>query len=173
MKFLPKILEYKLPKNGLKVLDVGYGEGRDAIKLAEFGCLVDAVDPKGAKIDNPNIKLFNVPVENFDLPENKYDLVIAQNVLFFTESPIQTAKKLLDSCKKGGMLCITLLGTEDAWCGKEKVFCVEKKEIQEFKNKLIGDGNEIIFEQEELGLGATMAGDTKKWHIFSLMVKRG
>lgn len=171
MRFLSKIIEYKLPKAGLRVLDVGYGKGLEALKLAELGCIVDAVDPKGDKIENPNIKIFNNTIEEFDLSQ-QYGLVIAQNVLFFIESPLEMAQKLLGVITKDGVLCISFLGEKDAWCGKENIFCITEKDINELKSKIISDGNEVIFFQEELGLGSTMAGPLKNWHVYSLIVRK-
>jgi 2-polyprenyl-3-methyl-5-hydroxy-6-metoxy-1,4-benzoquinol methylase len=80
--------------SGLKVLDLGAGEGKNAFHLATRGVNVTAVEISSKAIANgmrqwgPSSKLGWVfaDVLTFDFPENEYDVVIAYGLLHCLKS---------------------------------------------------------------------------------------
>lgn len=94
-----------LPKSA-KVIDLGCGEGRNALFLAKHGCEVTAVDhsetaiekvKKGADALGVNIKTMVCDLNEFE-PSEKYDLVLAHGVLHFLE--VENWRKLLLKLKE-------------------------------------------------------------------------
>lgn len=97
---------------GKTVIDVGCGEGRNSIYLAELGHNVDAFDlseagvNKAKKIaDNKNISL-NLWVQDLaDFKFNKeYDIIISQGVLHLPEKEVRDdfIKRAMQNTKIGG-----------------------------------------------------------------------
>jgi tellurite methyltransferase len=74
---------------GLRVLDVGCGEGKNARHLAGLGATVEAFDTSELALANarkawresPNLRFFVGDVRDLDLKPSTYDLVIAYGVL--------------------------------------------------------------------------------------------
>jgi 2-polyprenyl-3-methyl-5-hydroxy-6-metoxy-1,4-benzoquinol methylase len=71
-------------------LDLGAGEGADAIRLAKLGYHVDAVEmstvacekiERFARSEGVRVKVRNEPVETADLTEADYDLVLMNGSL--------------------------------------------------------------------------------------------
>jgi tellurite methyltransferase len=75
--------------NGLRVLDVGCGEGKNAAFLASRGAKIDAVDISLRAIQNGmrhwpkdiRIRWAVGDVRSLELPQDKYDIVIAYGFL--------------------------------------------------------------------------------------------
>lgn len=171
MNLLPKIIEYKIPGNSIEVLEVGYGEGREATRLAELGCLVDAVDPQGIKSENDKVTIFPLKIEEFNITK-KYNLILAQNVFYFIPSPLERIAELWSYVERGGFFAFTLLGEKDEWVGSQNIFSTTKEDIQTLLQKIESTGGEVYFENEEYGLGNTKSGNMKKWHIYSYIIKK-
>ena len=71
---------FSLAKTG-KALDIGAGNGRNSIFLAEQGFLVDAVDISDIGLSkfagrHPNIHAICVDLDTFEIPKNRYDLIV-------------------------------------------------------------------------------------------------
>ena len=81
----------KLLTGADRVLDLGFGQGEDALALAERGYLVDAVDknPQFSESKaNSRIKVHKEDIRNFSIEPGGYDIIIAKNslsFLFFTK----------------------------------------------------------------------------------------
>ncbi len=121
-----EFLDYveKLDLNGCRALDLGCGEGRYSVYLAERGCNVTAVDlseigiRKTRKIIRQKgfeIQAIVEDVEKFVLPGGYYDLIVAVTILDHLENPgrekvIQGIKTAL---KYGGIAFVYVLTTAD------------------------------------------------------------
>lgn len=120
----PILIHYQklIPKG--KVLDLGIGEGRNALAMAERGFEVDGFDISETAIqrcqkqaEEANLKL-NVKIadiSNIDIQENSYSLIIAAMVFQFLNKPdidaiIEKAKKGL---QKGGTFYMSAFSTEN------------------------------------------------------------
>jgi tellurite methyltransferase len=74
---------------GLKVLDAGCGEGKNAVFLASKGAMVDAIDISSRAIQNGlrywpkdlRIRWAVGDVRSLDLPQDHYDIVVAYGFL--------------------------------------------------------------------------------------------
>jgi tellurite methyltransferase len=74
---------------GMKVLDIGCGEGKNAAYLASHGATVDAVDVSGAAIQNgktiwgnmASIKWHQAPAQEWSAEPRQYDIIVAYGLL--------------------------------------------------------------------------------------------
>lgn len=85
------IMKLKPPIKPLKVLDIGCGEGKDAVFLARNGYIVSALDAtdkgieKGKKLAEKCgvlVDFFKANIEDFRLKEN-YDIILCSGVMHF------------------------------------------------------------------------------------------
>lgn len=121
-RYLAMFLD-KAPKG--KALDVGCGEGRHTLFLAQNGYTVDAVDSSKKAIEKlqqlaeeysvcPRISLKVADIKTIDFPQ-KYDLAVVSYVFpFLKRSDIVTVlKKVKDSLKSGGCIYVSAVTTND------------------------------------------------------------
>lgn len=101
-----KTLSLLPPKKPLKVLDLGCGEGQDAIFFARNGYEVTAFDLSPVGIDkavsrakslNLNIQFFVADVSEFQ-PKETYDIVFSSGVLQYV--PPEKRRELINTFKK-------------------------------------------------------------------------
>lgn len=93
-------------KPGYKVIDLGCGEGRNALFLAQHGCEVTAVDISPSGIEKVNIAAKALGVEirtivcdlNDYVVDDKYDVVLAHTSLHFLSR--KSWRKLLSDLKE-------------------------------------------------------------------------
>ena len=52
---------------------------------------------------------------------------------------------------------------------EKNITCLTKEEIEKF---LSDNKVEIVFKSEEEGIGQTMTGKTKYWHIYRYIIKK-
>jgi len=122
-KYLATFLE-KAPKG--RALDVGCGEGRHSLYLAQNGYTVDAVDLSETAIEKVklNAQTYNVEesilptagdVRTMVIPDETYDLVVMSFVFpFLKRSDIEIILKKVKQClKPGGCIYISALTTDD------------------------------------------------------------
>lgn len=105
-----------LLSQGAKVLDLGCGEGRNALFLAKHGCTVTAVDHSEsgiakmmAKGKGLSLKGFVGKIEEFPL-EDEYDLVMGHGVLYYLERDVwqELLHRIKESTRAGGFNIFTL-----------------------------------------------------------------
>ena len=106
------ILEMLPHWNGLKVLEIGCGEGRLAAMLSFAGAVhVDAVDysEEAIKIAKNRIQLDNVSYRCTDYREikEKYDVVVLQGVLEHLDEPFNELDYMLKTLVRDDGLLIT------------------------------------------------------------------
>lgn len=101
------------------VLDLGAGEGQQALFAAQQGAHVDAVDTKSIPsncVGNPNIHWVQSYIHEFALPKNTYNLVIMRNVLHFLKREYVTkifSQQVVQSLKSGGCLFLATFEQRD------------------------------------------------------------
>ncbi len=107
---------------GKNALDIGAGNGRNSLFLAEHGFSVDAVDisEEGLKQfagKRPEIRPICADLDTFDIPAKRYDLIV--NVKFLNRRIFPYIKEGL---KKSGILIFeTLVETEHT--GENESIC--------------------------------------------------
>ena len=108
-----------------KVLDLGMGEGRNALFLAEKGFNVEGVDLSEtaikrclqlAKERNLNIKAHVGDLRDFRIQANRYSLIIAAGAAlnFLKKNEIEMiVDKMRNGVVKGGFIYISVVSTSD------------------------------------------------------------
>ena len=146
---------------GLKVLDVGAGEGKNAAAFASAGALVDAIECSSAAIRN-GLSLFPNPLINWihgdavrqDYPADFYDVVICYGLVHCLKNE-QTARSLLNalknSLKPGGTIFVVAFndGSQDlsAHPGFEPLLLSHDWFLEQFSDWQIDSvSNSILFE---------------------------
>ena len=111
-----------IPKGA--VLDLGMGEGRNALFFAKMGYDVEGIDIsqtaierciKGAKNANLKVKTEVGDLRKLDIPQGRYSLIIATWVLnFFKKTEIERIiRKIKNGLKKDGFVYIGVFSIDD------------------------------------------------------------
>jgi SAM-dependent methyltransferase len=107
------------------VFDLGIGEGRNAIFLAEKGFDIEGIDISKTAVErclqlakerNVNIKAYAGDMRDFKVPEEKYSLIVAAgaSLNFLKKSEIkEIVVRMRKSVKKGGFVYISVVSTEE------------------------------------------------------------
>jgi len=114
----------KIDIAGHKALDLGCGEGRYSLYLAEKRCSVTAIDRSSAGISklkkkaDKNKLLIHAEVsdiENFVLKENEYDIIVMATVLDHLSERLreQTIKGINHALKPNGIAYLNVFTIED------------------------------------------------------------
>lgn len=101
-----EIMKRRPPERLYRVLDIGCGEGKDAVFLARSGYAVTAFDAAKAGVEKARqlAELHNVPVDFFQadvltyVPEGMYDIVFCSGVLHYL--PPEQREKVLGRLKE-------------------------------------------------------------------------
>lgn len=116
LEFHAKLIDIAKNKNLGRVLDIGAGEGSDAIRLAMMGYEVDAIDLSSVATDKINkfikekkvkMNLFNEDILNFKISE-KYDIIICNGLLHYVEDKQKILQKITDATAENGYNMISL-----------------------------------------------------------------
>ena len=101
-----EIMKLRPPVKPLKVLDIGCGEGKDAVFLARNGYLVTAFDLSEAGIEkgkrlaekcNTDVDFFKADITDFRVIES-YDIIFSSGVFHFIKPEIR--KEITENLKK-------------------------------------------------------------------------
>lgn len=170
-----KLKQEKLIEPGDKVLDLGGGNGKFIEPFVDFGCVVTLIDKdrdvlykteEFFKLKNTNIEIIHESLENFEF-KNKYKGITISNVLPFIQDKEKVAEiieKSFENLDDGGFLFFTLFGEQDEWqkLHKDMSFWSKNDALNIMKKK-------PYYFSEDIGLGGTMSGELKDWHIFSFL----
>ena len=104
---------------GSKVLDVGCGQGTQALKLAAAGCHVTGIDPSEelisrfaaeAQAANADVELIDGTIE--ELPQllgaRRFDLVCAHGLMMYLDDHAQAIAMLSTFVDRGGLMSFTV-----------------------------------------------------------------
>ncbi len=138
-KFDPELRRYINLLEGKDVLDLGIGQGRNAIPLAELGFNVTGVDysEKCLEICKKNcskLNLFHSDIRTFNIEKNKYDLITSRFVLHFfhKDDCFQIINNIKEGLKPNGLVYIYVFSTEDP----KFVKCTNSSEFENLKNNI-------------------------------------
>ena len=172
IKTIKNILWDKVIIEG-EMLDLGAGNGADAIVAVEAGFKVTAVDRNLIPETTENMSVYKVvsPIETFTIEKDRYDFIYADNSLPFlkktdVEKILQDASGKL---KKGGILYFSLFGVNDEWASDENMNFWTREEITDLVSTL---GLALYKKVEEEGYVPKMNGETKYAHIFRFTLKK-
>lgn len=110
--------------NGKTALDIGCGEGRYSIFLAERGCRVISVDASAVAIQklsniankrNLNISPVQSYLENYKFKENTFDIVVAATILDHLDDTLRQEVRagIIASLKVSGIVYASAFTTSD------------------------------------------------------------
>lgn len=153
-----KLEELNLKYKNLKVLDLGCGEGKNAIYLAKKGCYVDAFEISEFAISNAKKKIdkslkINIQqcdVLNLNLAPNSYNVIISYGLFHCFESKAQVnilINNCLNSLKREGYLILCAFNSREqdlsAHPGFKPLLIDHQDYLKYFNN------HNIIFETDE------------------------
>lgn len=158
-------------------VDLGCGDGRDAIEMLRRGWAVIAIDsephaierlkarpdlPQGAKLDARCGKF-----EDLDWP----DVALANSSFALPLCPPQRFPALWDKLTRllvpGGRFCGQLYGERDSWAGKSTMTFFDEAGVR----RLLEPYEIELFETEETD-AVTPRGEPKHWHIFHVVARK-
>jgi SAM-dependent methyltransferase len=114
------ILKLTGPVAGMRVLEVGCGDGLLAVELERRGALVVGIDASqsmlaGARHRDAELMLCQALAEQLPFADASYDLVVAVTILCFVEDADRTFRELSRVLRPGGRLVIGELGSWSTW----------------------------------------------------------
>ena len=119
-KFDPELKRYLHLIPGNEVLDLGIGQGRNSIPLAELGFNVTGVDysTKCLEICGNNcnkLNLIHSDIRTFNIEKNKYDLIQSRFVLHFfhKDDCYEIIKNIKNNIKINGIVYIYVFSLND------------------------------------------------------------
>lgn len=136
----PELIEFLAyyPKKG-KLLDLGCGQGRDAIALARLGYSVTGIDNSKVGIDQMNqigqLENLNIvgqveDIYGFDHFE-EFDIILLDSMFHFAkkdrEKEIGLIKKIVTDIRKGSLMIVCIQDTGDKVQTLNKVIDFERK----------------------------------------------
>lgn len=111
---------------GGKVIDIGFGIGRQVMRLAKEGFVITALDKDEKAFDDLkkkisesgkelNVRLENKDIKDYKMPKNFYNAVLAFNSLIFLKKSefFKAIEKIKNSLMPGGLIFISLFTTDD------------------------------------------------------------
>ena len=155
-----------------KIIELGCGNGRDAIFFVQNDIQVVAVDQCGSEIkklkannQSPNLEFMAADFTQLDLLDEVYDLIYSRFTLHSVDRQGQTRvlSWSYNSLKPGGKICIEARGYKNALYKKGKAVAGQKDafifndhyrrfiDIDELVEELAAIGFKVLVASEELG----------------------
>jgi SAM-dependent methyltransferase len=117
-KAILEVLHRHFPANaGLKILDVGCGDGLFFDRLEEFGN-VDGVEPDTTLVNPEGPHRARIRIAPFDmnfLAPECYSLVVMLDVLEHIENPVEALQHAYSLLEGGGALLVTVPAFQSLW----------------------------------------------------------
>jgi SAM-dependent methyltransferase len=158
-------------------VDLGCGDGRDAVALLACGWSVLAIDAEDeaiarlrARPDLPPGGRLETKVARFETTAwPPCDLVNASFCLPLCAPEEFGAlwRTIIASLRPGGRFCGQLYGERDGWAGRPGVTCHDRAGAV----RLLAGLETELFEEEESD-AVTPRGTRKHWHIFHVVARR-
>ena len=105
---------------GKEVLDLGIGQGRNSIPLADLGFKVTGVDYSTKCLDIckntcPKLNLIRSDVRTFEIEKDKYDLILSSYVLHFLhkDDSYKIMQSMKENVNSNGLIYLQVFSTED------------------------------------------------------------
>jgi len=177
-KLLLSALQYLDIKK--EVLDLGCGQGRDALFLSSLGFTVTAVDSSQEGIEIINIEAKNRKlklnttcqrVENFKVQSNKYGLIQLNNVLHFLsyDDGLKVLKNVKDKIIANGIVVVSNFTIfDESKLLKKGQFFVGKNQLA----SLFSDFEVLFYEEKTFHNNGHKGDETPHSHHIAKIIAR-
>jgi ubiquinone biosynthesis O-methyltransferase len=124
------ILEVAGNVAGLRVLDVGCGDGDLALELWERGAQITGIDTSREMIDAACVRAKNqkaaiafevAAAERLPFASEQFDIVVTVTILCFVKDPAPVFREIARVLRPGGRLVIGELGRWSSWAAARRV----------------------------------------------------
>lgn len=118
------------PARGLRILDVGCGDGVLATRLAQAGARVTGLDSSAdmlaaahrrTKAAGVDVDLVEGDAGNLPFPTGHFDGVVSVATLCFVDDPRRSIREMVRVLKPGGRLILGELGRWNLWAAQRRV----------------------------------------------------
>ncbi|MBR2815240.1 MAG: class I SAM-dependent methyltransferase [Reyranella sp.] len=165
------------PPSDALVIDLGCGDGRDAIEMLRRGWRVIAVDsepealrqlqerplPEGSDLTPVVARLEDVPIPlGVHLVNSSFAMPLCERADFF-----RTWARIREALPSGGRFAGQWYGERDSWVGRPGITFLDRDEARAHLDGLTLE----MFEEEEAD-GTTPRGNAKHWHIFHIVARK-
>lgn len=118
------------PLRGMRVLDIGCGDGALAVKLASLGAAVTGIDADPRMLAaarmrvasaQADVTLVEADCHTLPFADETFDIVVAVTVLCFVQDPSLALKEMAKVLRPGGRLLLGELGRHSVWAAKRRM----------------------------------------------------
>lgn len=155
----PELIAFfnKHPQKG-KILDLGCGQGRDAIPLARLGYSVTGIDFSKVGIDqmnsvskSENLKLVGQVEDIYTFGKfNEFDIILLDSMFHFTkkdrEKEIELIRKIISKIKTGSLVVVCIQDT-----GNKVQILNQAIDFEKTHTRLVDQKFKYIFEDQKTG----------------------
>lgn len=113
------------PADGWRaILDVGCGDGLFFDRLAEFGEVIEGVEPAAELVTQSNERRGTIYITGFDesfQPEREYSLILMLDVLEHLPKPVEALRRVTGLLEPGGLFIATVPAFPILWTRHDDV----------------------------------------------------